>query len=100
MTTMDRIIREEARLIILRTLGEQIDERLNSELLRVSLETFGIARPRAWVHGELAYLSEMGAVTLADAGSVKVATLTETGRRHLDRTVAIEGVKRPSRPEA
>jgi hypothetical protein len=100
MSTMDRIIREEARLIILRTLGEQIDERLNSELLRVSLETFGISRPRPWVHGELAYLAEMGAVTLVDAGSVKVATLTETGRRHLDRTAVVEGVKRPSRPEA
>lgn len=97
--TMDRIIREEARLIILRALAEQTDERLNSELLRHVLETYGISRPRAWVHGELEYLAEMGAVTLAEAGSVKVATLTELGGRHLARGVAVEGVKRPSRPE-
>lgn len=97
---MDRLIREEARLILLRTLGDQVDERLNSELLRLSLESYGISRPRAWVHDELAYLAEMGAVTLADAGTVKVAILTEKGRRHIDRTTVIEGVKRPSRPGA
>ncbi|WP_343068634.1 hypothetical protein [Kaustia mangrovi] len=97
---MDRIIREEARLIILRALSEQADERLNSELLRATLETFGIARPRAWVHGELDYLAEMGAVTITEAGTVRVAQLTELGARHLTRNVAIEGVKRPSRPEA
>ncbi|QPC44615.1 hypothetical protein HW532_19055 [Kaustia mangrovi] len=98
--SMDRIIREEARLIILRALAEQDDEQLNSELLRVTLETFGISRMRAWVHGELAYLAEMGAVTVTEAGSVRVAQLTELGARHLARNVAIEGVKRPSRPEA
>lgn len=97
--TMDRIIREHARLIILRALAEQTDERLNSELLRHVLETYGISRPRAWVHGELDYLAEMGAVTVMSAGTVKVATLTELGHRHLSRATAIEGVKRPSRPE-
>ncbi len=95
--TMDRIIREEARLIILRTLADQIDERLNSELLRLNLETYGITKPREWVHGELAYLAEMGAVTLTDVATVRVAALTDLGARHVRREVAIEGIKRPSR---
>lgn len=97
---MDRMIREEARLILLRALAGEINETLNSSLLTEQLRTFGIKRERAWVHGELAYLAEMGAVTLVEAGSVKVASLTGLGRRHLDREAVIEGVKRPSRPEA
>lgn len=96
---MDRIIREEARLVILKALGAFADETLNSSMLAAELATYGINRERAWVHDELRYLRDMGAVTLAEAGSVLIATLTEKGRRHLDRHVAIEGVKRPSRPE-
>lgn len=95
---MDRLIREQARLIILRALSAQGDETLNSDLIVHELQPFGIRKDRAWVHGELAYLRELGAVTLTEAGSVKVATLTELGHRHLSREVAIEGVKRPSRP--
>lgn len=97
--SLDRIVREEARLIILRTLGEQFDGRLNSELLRLHLETFGVAKTRAWVHDELSYLAEMGAVRLDDQGSVRIATLLDKGQRHVDRVLVIEGVKRPSRPE-
>jgi hypothetical protein len=98
--SMDGIIRAEARLILLRSLGEQVDGRLNSELLRASLEAWGIQRTRAWVHDELAYLANLGAVAVVDAGTVRVATLTAKGQQHLDRQIVIEGVKRPSRPEA
>lgn len=100
MSTMDRIIREDARLIILKALSEQVDERLNSTLLQHVLETFGITRDRAFIHAELDFLREVGAVLITEAGSVRVAQLTERGQRHLDRTLALDGVKRPSRPEA
>lgn len=100
MSTMDRIMREQARLIILKALAEQVDDRLNSDLLVATLELFGISKPREWVHQQLAYLAEMGGVTVMDAGTIKVATLTELGARHVARTAVIEGVKRPSRPEA
>lgn len=98
--TMDRIIREEARLIILKALAEQINATLNSELLRLFLETYGIAKDRAWVHEEIGYLRDIGGVTVIEAGTVKVATLTEKGLRHVERKAAIEGVKRPSLPVA
>jgi len=100
MMTMQTIMREEARLIILKAMAGQTDETLNSSLLVEELKTFGIRKPRSWVHDELHYLNEMGAVTLLEAGTVLVSTLTEKGHMHLDRIVAIEGVKRPSRPEA
>lgn len=95
---MDTLIREDARLIILKALRAQVDERLHSGYLAEGLAEFGIDRPREWIHGELDWLAEMGAVTLLKAGSVLVATLTEKGARHLRRGIVIEGIKRPSRP--
>lgn len=91
-------IRPDARLIILKALADQTDERLHSGFIGEELLRFGIDRPREWVHGELDWLAEMGAVTLIKPGSVVVATLTEKGHRHLRRGIVIEGVKRPSRP--
>lgn len=95
---MDTLIREDARLIMLKALSEQTDERLHSGYLAEELQAFGIDRPREWVHGELDWLAEIGAVKLTKPGSVVVATLTEKGARHLRRAIVIEGVKRPSRP--
>lgn len=100
MKDMAQLIREQARLVVLRALAGQVDERLNSDLLLPQLDLFGIRKDRAWLHDEMRWLADMGAVTLLEAGSILVATLTEKGRRHLDRHIAIEGVQRPSRPGA
>lgn len=95
-----RLIREQARLIVLKALAaEQNDETLNSDLIMPHLRRFGIRREREWLHGELDWLARMGAITLLTAGSIKVATLTEKGHQHLEREIAIEGIKRPSRPK-
>ena len=92
-------IREDARLIMLKALAGQANETLNSGLLRESISAYGgIDQTCEWVHGELDWLAEMGAVALREAGTVKIATLTEKGHRHLRRQIAIEGVTRPSRP--
>ncbi|HEV2556821.1 MAG TPA: hypothetical protein VGV17_23975 [Bosea sp. (in: a-proteobacteria)] len=98
--SFDRIIREEARLVILRALEEQPDGRLNSELLRLTLESYGITKSRDWVHDELSWLREMGAVTVLVAGTVRVAAITAKGADHVGRRTIVEGIKRPSRPEA
>lgn len=94
-----RRIREDARLIILRALAEQINESLASNVLEEDvLPTFAIREDRAWVHEQLDYLASTGAVTVTPAGTVRISTLTNKGRRHLDRAIAIDGVTRPSRP--
>lgn len=92
------LIRQDARLIMLKALAAQADERLHSGLLAEELRAFGIDRPREWIHGELDWLAEIGAVTLTKPGTVVVATLAEKGARHLRRAIIIEGIKRPSRP--
>ena len=91
-------VREDARLIILKALAAQMDERLHSGFIAEELDRFGIDRPREWIHGELDWLAQMGAITVTRPGSVVVATLAEKGARHLRRAIVIEGVKRPSRP--
>jgi hypothetical protein len=98
--SMSDVIREHARLIILRDLAEQPDGRWNSEALREDLELrWAINRPRAFVHEELRYLEMMGAVTLLETASVLIASITQKGLDHVERRIRIEGVKRPS-PEA
>lgn len=99
MSAMADIVRREARLIILRELDSQPDGRLNSSLLVEVLGSYGITKSREWLHEELRALAELGAVTLADAGSVRIAAITAKGIDHVTRRVVIEGVKRPS-PEA
>lgn len=94
------IIREEARLIILRELHAQTNYALSDALLQQVLESFGIAKPRQWVREEIGYLETIGAVSKTSAGSVVVARLLPKGGEHVERRLVIEGVKRPSPAEA
>lgn len=94
--SFDQQIREEARLIILKALVAEIGHRLNSNLLVASLDSFGITRNRDWVHSELRWLENVGAVELKEANSVLIADLTQRGMDHVLRTAVIDGVKRPS----
>lgn len=90
-------IRSEARLIMLKALAAQSNESLTSTMLKMELETFSIRRERGWVHDEMRWLEEAGAIKVTAAGTVLIGTLTEKGARHLNREIIIEGVLRPSR---
>lgn len=94
-----RIFVESARLALLKMLAEETDETLPSDVMETMLIRFGIRRPRVWVHEQLDHLADAGAVTTTRAGTVMGATLTERGRRHLRREIAIDGVKRPLKAE-
>jgi len=91
--------RREARLIILRFLGEEVNRTLTSTALTIQLnQIFLMNKDRPWVEQELAYLQSMGAVDLKDAGSIKIARLTRHGARHLSWGVTIPDVLRSSEP--
>ncbi|PIT68250.1 VpaChn25_0724 family phage protein [Bartonella tribocorum] len=94
---MDKIIREEARLIILKGLACERSETLSSAMIERLLYSYGIRRDGDFVRNELAFMEDQGAVTLKCVGSVLLAALTERGARHLDRSFSIEGIKRPKR---
>jgi hypothetical protein len=94
------IIREDARLIILRELYAQANYALNDSLLQQVLESFGIAKTRDWVREEINYLVDVGAVSRTAVGTVMVASLSPKGVEHVERRLTIQGVKRPSPPES
>jgi hypothetical protein len=96
MSTMDRIIREEARLIILRELVSQTGYSLNESLLQPTLQRFGINKSRDWLREELRRMEELGAITITLAGSVMIAVATMKGIEHVEHRLNIEGIKRPS----
>lgn len=99
MKDMAQIMREDARLIILKALKAEVDERLHSDFLVAALEQFGLRKTREWVHVELDWLAEMGAIAVRRVGTVVVAVLADRGAAHLERKIAIEGIKRPGRAE-
>jgi hypothetical protein len=93
--SMGDIIREHARLHLLNALAEQPDHRLNSQMLRDDIAVrWAINRPRDWVHGELRWLADMGAVSLLPAGELLIATITDGGLDHVEGRRLLEGVKR------
>ncbi|PZU15669.1 MAG: hypothetical protein DI589_27685 [Shinella sp.] len=96
----EKVKRERARLVILRALAEQVNGALDSRTIEeLVLPPFHINEDRVWVHEQMDYLGKRGAAVITEAGTVRIATLTKHGRRHLDRHIAIEGVLRPSEPE-
>jgi len=90
------MMREEARLVILKELSIQPNESLSSSMMEPALRTFAIYQERPWIHLQLDFMANMGAITVLNAGSVKIASLTDAGWRHLRREQFIEGIKRPS----
>ena len=98
--SLAEIMEKEARLVTLRLLAEQSDGRLNSSLLREALaERWAINRTRDWLHTQLRALADIGAVHITEAGSVLIAEITQRGLDHVERRIALDGVKRPS-PES
>lgn len=92
----DQLLTLDARLVILKALSLQTDGRLNEVILTAELDSFGHRRSREWVRTQLEALRELGAVTVTEAGSVKVASITKLGMAHVDRRQVIDGVARPS----
>lgn len=89
--------REDGRLVILKALAEQSNDTLASNVLQdIVLPVFGIRQNRAWVHQQMDYLANLGAIAVTDAGTIKLGTLTVIGKRHLDRDDILQGVTRPS----
>ncbi|SIP88811.1 hypothetical protein SAMN05880590_1012 [Rhizobium sp. RU35A] len=94
--SIESIIQEEARLTILKELAKQPNKALTSEAVRRFLLDFLlIDKPREWVEAQFQYLSDLSAVDVLPAGSVKIARLSERGELHLSGRICIAGIQRP-----
>lgn len=88
---------EDARLVLLRSLAEDPDYRLNESLLQTILDQFGHAMSRDRIRTELRWLEEQGLISVElVAGVTMVATLTTRGADVASGRARVDGVKRPS----
>ena len=92
----DELVAQDARLIILKELVEQVDGRSNEVVLTRVLDTFAIRRTREWVRTQLTTMDELGVIRVSTAGTVLVAELRKLGRAHVERRTVIDGIARPS----
>ena len=89
------IKRADRRLIMLRALAEEPDYSLSDIVLRGLLAEFGHDVPLDSVRGDLSWLETRDLVTLGEAGSAVVATITNKGVDVAKGRVRVEGVRRP-----
>lgn len=91
----EQLLREDRRLVILRTLAEAKAYQANSSNIQTVLAAFGIHCSRDQVHTELAWLEDQGLVTTKEVRSVVVATITSHGADVAKGYAAVPGVKKP-----
>ncbi len=89
-------LNEDARLVILKALADDRDYSLNETIIDAALARFGHRGSREWIRTQLRKLEELDAVSITEAGSVLIATLTRNGLDHVEMRAVIEGVRRPS----
>lgn len=94
---MEKLMEQEARLAILKELAKEDNQAISSARMQVYLLTrLLIDKPREWVEEQFVFLRDMGAVTIVQADTVKIARLAERGEFHLQGLISIPGVLRPS----
>lgn len=81
MSDFARILAEDRRLVILRTLAEDHDYSVNDFVLKRALAQLGHDVSRDVLRGDLSWLKDQGLlkVKVLDDGAIWVATATEDG---------------------
>lgn len=95
--SFEQHLKEDARLVLLRSLSEMPQYRANSSVLHSFLTRYGHGFSRDQIRSELDWLSEQGLIIVEEnLGSVQVVKLTERGEDVAHGRVKTHGVKRPS----
>lgn len=90
-------LKEDARLVLLRTLSELPQYRSNSSVLYGFLGRYGHSFSRDQVRTELHWLAEQGLIQIEEnLDAVLVVKLTERGEDVATGRIKTHGVKRPS----
>lgn len=94
---MASLMEEEARLAILKELAKEDNNAISSARMQIYLLThLLIDKPREWVEAQYMFLKDMGAVTIVQADTVKIARLAKRGELHLQNLISIPGVLCPT----
>ncbi|MCL2524568.1 MAG: ArsR family transcriptional regulator [Betaproteobacteria bacterium] len=95
MADFTDFLRADRRLVMLRTLAEMPGYAANSSILAGALDKLGHAATRDAVKADLRWLAEVGLVTIEEAGSVLVATLSDRGQDVAEGKARVDGVAKP-----
>lgn len=91
---MKDMIREQARLVILRSLTECRGE-ANDSILQSCLDVYGLKFSRDEVRTHIAWLEEQDLVTTAPVGGCVVVTISGRGEDVAEGRAIVPGVKKP-----
>ena len=83
------------RLAILQLLAGQAEYRGNDRVLTQAVQTMGMPCTGDQMRGHLSWLAEQRLVQVTEAGSLKVARLTERGNDVAKARSVVDGVARP-----
>jgi ribosomal protein L12E/L44/L45/RPP1/RPP2 len=89
------LLKEDSRLVILRSLNEDAGFDLNESVLQSVLAALGHNMSRDKIRTELAWLQEQGLISLHTVVGVQVATLSARGADVATGAATVPGVKRP-----
>lgn len=91
-----QFLKEDQRLVILRTLSQLPSYTANSSVLYGLLQKYGHNPSRDQVKTELHWLAEQGLVTIInDLDGLLIARITERGTDVAEARAVVPGVKRP-----
>lgn len=91
---MKDMLKEQARLVILRSLTECRGE-ANDSILQSCLDLYGIKISRDEVRTHIAWLEEQDLITTETVAGCIVATINGRGEDVADGRAVVPGVKRP-----
>ncbi len=93
--SMEKIMQEDRRLVILRSLNEMSGYEANESIINQCLEAYGHNVSRDTVRTELAWLQEQQLVSIRDVSGYMVAKLSIRGGDVATGKATAPGVKRP-----
>lgn len=94
--SFQKLLEEDRRLVILRTLAQDAGYDLNEHVLSAALAELGHTVSRDRLRADLAWLAEQGLIKANDISGVRVVRLTPRGEDVALGRAMVPGVKRPA----
>ncbi|EMK5463012.1 ArsR family transcriptional regulator [Vibrio cholerae] len=89
------LLKEDQRLVILRSLHEMDGMSANESILDSCLDAYGHRVSRDVVRTQMAWLAEQDLISIRELDGFKIATLTGRGEDVATGQAVVPGVKRP-----
>lgn len=93
--SFDQYLARDRRLVILKSLAEVHDRKLNDRLLQRALDLAGHTVSSDVVRNDIQFLAEISAVVRSSPMGIVIAEITERGEDHISGRTILDGVSRP-----